>query len=256
MTIRRDLDKLAKVNQIIRTFGGGAPLPSKKQEPFSELQPRPDDGSSHAIFCDSEVLITTSFDPKYDPIIFGNGGKTRFPIVAESVPHKHSLTCVGVDNYKAGFELGKWAGVYAQQYFAGKANVLDLGYHLPNTEARSKGFLDGLTDEIQTIDSITSLNPQSRFDFAYQLTRDALEVDNSINIIFAINDTNAWGAINACIDLRIAPEEMLVISFGLRRGHDQERTQRWSILQGSPGDVPGNRRAILHRSCHPCISLR
>jgi DeoR/GlpR family transcriptional regulator of sugar metabolism len=36
-----------------------------------------------------------------------------------------------------------------------------------------------------------------------------------INIIFAINDTHAWGAINACRDLRIDPGRVVVIPFGL-----------------------------------------
>ena len=34
-------------------------------------------------------------------------------------------------------------------------------------------------------------------------------------MIFAINDTNAWGAIQACLDLNIDPDKLLVISFGL-----------------------------------------
>jgi ABC-type sugar transport system substrate-binding protein len=36
-----------------------------------------------------------------------------------------------------------------------------------------------------------------------------------INLIFAINDITAWGAINACRDLNIDPSNMTVITFGL-----------------------------------------
>ena len=50
---------------------------------------------------------------------------------------------------------------------------------------------------------VLSLDAQSRYDTAYQLTRDALTVHQQINLIFAINDITAWGAINACNDLHI-----------------------------------------------------
>ncbi|MCJ7701811.1 MAG: substrate-binding domain-containing protein [Anaerolineales bacterium] len=181
----------------------------------SGSQPLRNEKDFSSLVCEADVLVTASFNPKYDPIIFERGGRPKFPIVAESVPHKSSVTCVGVDDYAAGFKLGQWAGTYVLKHYSGKANVLDLGYHLPNTEARSRGFLEGLADTIPSIDSITSLNPQSRHDLAYQLTRDALEVNAEINIIFAINDTNAWGAIQACIDLQVDPQEIIVISFGL-----------------------------------------
>ncbi len=215
MTIRRDLDKLAEEGRIIRTFGGGAPISPMSKPISSGSQPNWDEDETTSLFREADVLITTLFDPKYDPIIFGSDGQPKYPIVAESVPHKSSQTCVGVDNYKAGFDLGKWAGEYSLQHFSGKANVLDLTYHLSNTEARSRGFLDGLAEMLPTIGSIISLNPQSNFDMSYQLTRDALEVNDKINIIFAINDTNAWGSIQACKDLNIDPKDILVISFGL-----------------------------------------
>ena len=54
---------------------------------------------------------------------------------------------------------------------------------------------------------VLSLDAQSRYDTAYQLTRDALTVHQHINLAFAINDTTAWGAINACNDLRIDRRE-------------------------------------------------
>ncbi len=50
---------------------------------------------------------------------------------------------------------------------------------------------------------------------AYQLARDALTVYPQINLIFAINDTTAQGAINACKDLNIDPQNMTVVTFGL-----------------------------------------
>jgi DeoR/GlpR family transcriptional regulator of sugar metabolism len=215
MTIRRDLDKLSEQKRVLRTYGGGAPIPSIKNKLSSESSSDENADVSSFLFCESDVLITTSLNPKYDPILFGSGGKPKFPIVAESVPHKNSISCVGIDNYAAGYLLGNWAGEYAIKHFARKAGVLDLGYPFPNTEERSRGFLKGLADIIPEISSVTSLNAQSNFDIAYQLTCDALVVNDDINIIFAINDTHAWGAIQACEFLQIDPNDIIVISFGL-----------------------------------------
>jgi DeoR/GlpR family transcriptional regulator of sugar metabolism len=215
MTIRRDLDKLAENGRILRTYGGGVPIPTTTSKTPVDKQGGSEENHSRTLFCDSDVLIATSFDSRYDPILFDNSGHSKFPLIAESVPHKNSLTCVGLDDYKAGFALGKWAGDYVLEHFEGEAYVLDLGFNLPNTIERSRGFLDGLAQSPVEICSVTSLNPQSRKDFAYQLTRDALDVNQDINIIFAINDTNAWGAIQACIELQLDPEEIIVIPFGL-----------------------------------------
>ena len=215
MTIRRDLDRLSEQGRIIRTFGGGVPIKSVPQEIPPESNPVQENDETSPLFHKAQVLIAALVDTKYDPIILGNDGQPKYPIIAESVAYHNCLTCVSVDNYQGGFALGQWAGEYALTHFAGKAKVLDLTYHLPNTEARSRGFLDGLAETISSPEFTISLNPQSRFDLSYQLTRDALEVNQDINIIFAINDTNAWGAIQACKDLKVDPDEIVVISFGL-----------------------------------------
>ena len=161
-----------------------------------------------------DVLITTSLDPKYDALLPGLSRKA-VTVIAESVPVENARSCVAVNNYEAGLALGRWAGQYAQEHFRGRARVLDLTYSLPNTQARSRGFLDGLGEVLPKIQDVLSLNPLSRYDSAYQLTRDALLANRDINIIFAINDTNAWGAINACRDLKIDPSAVVVIPFGL-----------------------------------------
>lgn len=202
MTIRRDLDRLSQENRIIRTYGGGAPPPSDSSLLPPTSQPDCNGVDTVHIACDADVLITTSLNPKYDPILFGGEGKPKYSIISELVAVRNCLTCVRVDNYRAGFELGLWAGHYAHKNFGGIIHLLLLTYHLPNTEQRSQGFMDGLAETKPVQVSITSLDPQSRFELAHQLTRDALEVDKEINLIFAINDTDAWGAIQACQDLQ------------------------------------------------------
>ena len=57
--------------------------------------------------------------------------------------------------------------------------------------------------------------PSRRAATAFQITSDALAVHTDINLIFAINDSTALGAIRACRDLQINPEKMVVVTFGL-----------------------------------------
>ncbi|MCU0502736.1 MAG: DeoR family transcriptional regulator [Anaerolineae bacterium] len=217
VTIRRDLDQLHASHRIQRTYGGAASLRPKTPAP-----PSGNDADANAaapkapsVLADRfDVLITTSLDPKYDALLPGLSRKA-VTVIAESVPVENARSCVAVNNYEASLALGRWAGQYAQEHFRGRACVLDLTYSLPNTQARSHGFVDGLREVLPSSQDVLSLNPLSRYESAYQLTRDALLANRDINIIFAINDTNAWGAINACRDMEIDPSAVVIIPFGL-----------------------------------------
>jgi DeoR/GlpR family transcriptional regulator of sugar metabolism len=92
--------------------------------------------------------------------------------------------------------------------------LLDLTFHQPNTQSRSRGFIEGLRDACPS-EVVLSINAQSRYTVAYQLAYDALTVYPQINLIFAINDTTAKGAMSACHDLKIDSDRMNVIPFGL-----------------------------------------
>jgi DeoR/GlpR family transcriptional regulator of sugar metabolism len=96
-----------------------------------------------------------------------------------------------------------------------KANLLDLTFQLSNTQTRSQGFIEGLSETLPACEVVLSINAQSRAATAQQITCDALAVHEEINLIFAINDSTALGAIRACQDLRIDPVKMVVVTFGL-----------------------------------------
>lgn len=217
MTIRRDLERLDEEKRLQRTFGGaislraGAPA---SDESFSPPAPerKPDVLLPHPV----DVLIATSVNPYYDSLLIDRVvKKKKIPIIAESTEMPHQQTLVAVDNYQAGRDLGRWAGQYLCRREVAKANLLDLTFPQANTEQRSRGFLDGLRETCPASEVVLSINSQSRYAVAYQLARDALTVYPHINLIFAINDITAWGAINACRDLLIDPERMTVITFGL-----------------------------------------
>jgi DeoR/GlpR family transcriptional regulator of sugar metabolism len=148
-------------------------------------------------------------------LLIDRAGKKNIPIIAESIEMPNQHTLIAVDNYKAGYDLGSWTGQYLHRKGFEKANLLDLTFHQPNTQNRSRGFVDGLSKIYPSYEMVLSINSQSRYVTAYQLARDALTVYPHINLIFAINDTTALGAINACRDLNIDPAGMNVITFGL-----------------------------------------
>ena len=162
-----------------------------------------------------DVLIGTSVNPYFDRLMVEKAKKKNIPFIAESIEMPNQLTIVAVDNYQAGFDLGSWSGDNLKQKGIKKAFLLDLTFSKPNTQERSRGFIDGLNKASSASETVLSIDAHSRYATAYQLARDALSVHPQINLIFAINDITAWGAINACRDLNISADTMTVITFGL-----------------------------------------
>lgn len=215
MTIRRDLEQLHSEKRIQRTYGGAVSLRSETPNLEEMSAPSQDQRAEVLLIDQVDVLIATSVNPYLDSLLIDRATKKGIPIIAESIEMPDQHTVVAVDNYQAGFDLGCWVGNSLQRQGVNKANLLDLTFHQPNTQSRSRGFAEGLGQSNLSYETVLSINAQSRYVTAYQLTRDALSVYPQINLIFAINDITAWGAINACRDLNIDPSNMTVITFGL-----------------------------------------
>jgi DeoR/GlpR family transcriptional regulator of sugar metabolism len=213
MTIRRDLVALDNANRLQRVYGGAVAL---RQGGSLE----PDDVTLNGYPVGSllehiDVLIATSVNPKHDGALLQRIAQKNIPIIAESQAIRPEETVVAVDNYQSGLELGQWAGEGATKILNGKLFVLDLTTHLTNASLRSRGFIAGLQGALPDAEVLLSIDAQSRYDIAFQLTLDALTVYPQINLIFAINDTLALGAIHACQQKNISPDNMLIIPFGL-----------------------------------------
>ena len=217
-TIRRDLSELDSKQHLKRTHGGAfsAKMYSSMEwgEPFGteeiETEILPD-----LLEEDIDVLITTSVSPHLDNTLLEKMQKRNIPIIAESVWVPNSRTLVAVDNFQAARELGIWAGNYVKVHTHEEAHLLDLTFDLPNTTARSQGFLEGFLSVLPTAKLVLSINAQSRKQKAYQLAADALAVHPEINVIFAINDATAAGALMACQELGIPTQKLLLVTFGL-----------------------------------------
>jgi DeoR/GlpR family transcriptional regulator of sugar metabolism len=214
MTIRRDLEQLHAKKRIQRTYGGAVSLRSDPPE-VEEASASQAQRAEVLLVDQVDVLIATSVNPYLDSLLIDRATKKGIPMIAESIEMPDQRTVVAVDNYQAAFDLGCWVGDSLQKQDIQKANLLDLTFHQPNTQNRSHGFAAGLTHSGFAYEMALSINAQSRYTTAYQLAKDALTVYPQINLIFAINDITAWGAINACRDLNIDPAHMTVITFGL-----------------------------------------
>ena len=214
MTIRRDLDQLQQQNRIHRTYGGAVSLNNR-----SQVNGKTDlslDKRTEVLLVDQvDVLIGSSVNAYYDSLLVDRAKKKGIPIIAESIDMPNQCTIIAVDNYQAGYDLGYWAGDYLNHKGVKKVCLLDLTLNKPNTQERSHGFINGLNKTSPSCETVLSINSQSRYAAAYQFSKDALAVYPQINLIFAINDITAWGAINACRDLNIDPAKMTIITFGL-----------------------------------------
>jgi len=182
MTARRYLDTLDQQKKIKRVYGGAVSLINKPEEVEGPITPI--EGQKEVLLVDQvDVLIGTSVNPYYDSLLIERSKRKNIPVIAESIEMPNQRTFVAVDNYRAGYDLGTWAG----KYFLGKGNdpinLLDLTFHQPNTQERSRGFVDGLMKVSPTSKTILSINAQSRYATAYQLVIDALTVYPHINLI-------------------------------------------------------------------------
>ncbi len=211
MTIRRDLEQLDEENRIKRTYGGATSCKENNALSEPSLAQRPG-----VLLVDTvDVLIATSVNPYYDKLLLDRLVRKNIPVIAESLELANQRTVVSVNNYQAAFDLGRATGQYLMENGFEKANLLDLTFILSNTQKRSRGYLEGLSETCPATEVILSINAQSRAATAYRITYDALVVHPNINVIFAINDSTAQGALHACKELKIPSEKMVVVTFGL-----------------------------------------
>jgi hypothetical protein len=234
MTIRRDWPNWMRKNAS--TARMAAPHPA--WESLQTEDGLPDfQGKTETVQVDGvDVLVMTSVNPYYDKLCW-TGWAKNIPIIAESLAMPNQRTVVSVDNYQAGLDLGRAAGRYMRLAGFEKAYLLDLTFQLSNTQTRSQGFIDGLSEAFPACEVVLSINAQSRAATAHQITCDALTVHEEINLIFAINDSTALGA--------IAPARICIST-----------RQRWfwspSAWKGIPSAMPRWRTATV-RSVWPCF---
>jgi DeoR family fructose operon transcriptional repressor len=230
VTIRRDLQRLHDEQRLVRTYGGATPRAGQVPTGAGGRKGAAPAGSAleNLSLDQADVWINVSLSARADMILLERAEKHGAKIIAESLAMEGAVTLVALDNYQAGWSLGAWAGAYVGAHLGGRAHVLDLTYHLSNTQARSRGFAAGLQEVLPGAEVTLSLTTQSDWQSAYRLTTDAIHVHPDINVVFCINDILACGAIAACRDMGLDPAAVLVLTFGL-----EGRTLRDELMQRS-----------------------
>ncbi len=228
MTIRRDLQVLDEDGRLHRTYGGAASILRSAPQLKEKSQIPPAETMDELLANRVDVIITSSMEQRVDDLLLDRASKMNIPIIAESASLEKQVTVVALDNFRAAYELGKWAGLEFGRKWDSQIHVLDLTFSLPNTQIRSRAFMEGIRSVCPQANLVLSINAQSSTRTSYQLTRDALTVHSQVNLIFGINDATAWGAIQACRDLAIDPEKITVLTFGL-----EGDTMRTALSEGS-----------------------
>ncbi|NMD37604.1 MAG: sugar ABC transporter substrate-binding protein [Christensenellaceae bacterium] len=104
---------------------------------------------------------------------------------------------IASDNTQLGYLSGQWV---AENYPDG-ANILIV--HLQTAESchiNVKGFWDGIKENVSNPDAfkeVAVVEGGGATDVAFNVVTDALQANEDINVIYAINDTSALGAVQA-----------------------------------------------------------
>jgi DeoR/GlpR family transcriptional regulator of sugar metabolism len=216
-TARRDLRRLEEKGEVIRTHGGAALI--KSETPSLVRSNGTGLAEARTSLVDrADALIVTSKEAKTIQLLVERGRRAGLPIIAEATGYPGAKTIVAVDNYRAGYELGQWVARHARQVLSEPITVLDVGYPQPNTEARSRGFEDGLREFPASSRTILHVNGGGLREPSKQITADALSVHPEVNVIFGVNDDSTLGALEAYRALRMDESRLILALFGLE-GH-------------------------------------
>ena len=213
-TARRDLSRLEK-RGLLRRFHGGAVGSDTPTQSSVIPNARSMREASGALIDRVDVLIITPSRTAAMRLLLERAWRIGVPIIAESLPTPRARTVVSVDNHRAGQRIGRWVGHYAQENLGGKVVVLDIGSDFPNTEARSRGFTDGLRGSLLNGLTLHRVNGQGLREVARQTAADALAVYPDINVIFGINDDSALGGLDAYREAGLDERRLLIVPFGL-----------------------------------------
>lgn len=210
VTIRRDLQRL-EAQGLVRRTHGGATLPEAKQARSRASQAQV---ASTGFIQSIDALIMTYARTQRGHLLLEQAQQRGIPIIAESEAID-GTTYVGIDHYRATYALGEWVARHATMFGDQPIRVLDVTYYFPNTRERSQGFIDGLTAHQPSAELVLSVDGHALKSDTYSVVKDALTVHPEINLIFAINDDCASGALDACRAAGRRPDEVRIVWVGL-----------------------------------------
>lgn len=213
-TARRDLRRLEDEGWLLRTHGGAVLAKGEPAAPIRVHSLGMTEART-ALVDRADALIITPKDTRTMRLLVERCRRAGVPVIAEATRYPGAKTVVAVDNYRAGFELGQCVATYARQHLGGRVAALCVNYPQPNTEARARGFEDGLRELPVEQRTILRVDGQGLHATARQIAGDALSVSANVNVIFGVNDDSALGALEAYRALGLDESHLLVALFGL-----------------------------------------
>jgi ribose transport system substrate-binding protein len=180
----------------------------------------------------TNALVFTPVNEKASGPTITKAAKSM-PVVCEGSPTDGCVTLVSIDDFKAGENVGIWAGNYVKANFGGKAVVLDVGLPaLTTTVARSDGFAAGLKSVLPDAVIAQSVDGKGLKDEAVKVSADALTAHPDVNIIFGINDDSALGGLQAFEAAGMDTSKVLVVGFGC-----EGKACKNALMEGGPYKV-------------------
>ena len=143
-------------------------------------------------------------------------------------------TIIASDNYNAGYVVGKDA---AEKMDDG-AKILVL--HSPRASAcvqRYEGFVAALEESGKEYTEVNNLDGQGATDVSMTLTADALVADPDLQVIFAVNDPSAMGAINAIQQATVELTNDIMV-YGVDGNPDAKKLIESGEMEGTGSQSP------------------
>ncbi|NOZ70496.1 MAG: substrate-binding domain-containing protein [Chloroflexi bacterium] len=213
-TARRDLLRLENKGLLKRLHGGAVSVEPAKADSTLKVDINSLMEARTALVDRADALIVTPSDTVTTRRLTERAYRAGVPVIAESHNYQNVTTVVSIDNYAAGLALGRWVTDYVQRHLDGKVIALSLGFPLDNTDARSRGFSDGIRHLAPGNRVIYHVNAVL-FQEAQRVTADALAAHPEINVIFGVNDSAALGALEAYRQAGLDEDRLVVVSVGL-----------------------------------------
>lgn len=212
-TARRDLRRLEERGLLIRTYGGAVRNMNGRELTMRSVNLGLVEARA-ALVDRADVLIVTPAATAATRLLVDRAIRNGVPIITESHSCPGATAVITIDDYGAGVELGQWVMHYARLHFGGAVRVLDVTAAMANTNARSRGFADGLRQLAPANRIIHRVNGEGLRDTAFNIAADALAVHSDINVIFGVNDDSALGALDAYRSAGLNEGRLIVVSFG------------------------------------------
>ena len=143
-------------------------------------------------------------------------------------------TIIASDNYNAGYVVGKDA---AEKMDDG-AKILVL--HSPRASAcvqRYEGFVAALEESGKEYTEVNNLDGQGATEVSMTLTADALVADPDLQVIFAVNDPSAMGAINAIQQATVELTNDIMV-YGVDGNPDAKKLIESGEMEGTGSQSP------------------